>query len=30
MLDMIDHAEKLKSLDPFICKSMRMTCCESI
>jgi hypothetical protein len=29
MLDMIDHAEKLKSIDPFICKSMRMTCCES-
>ena len=29
MLDMIDHAEKLKSIDPFICQSMRMTCCES-
>ena len=29
MLDMINYAEKLKSIDPFICKSMRMTCCES-
>jgi hypothetical protein len=29
MLELIDHAEKLKSIDPFICKSMRMTCCES-
>ena len=29
MLELIAHAEKLKSLDPFICKSMRMTCCES-
>ncbi len=29
MLELIDHAEKIKSLDPFICKSMRMTCCES-
>lgn len=28
MLEMINHAEKMKSLDPFICKSMRMTCCE--
>ena len=30
MLDMIDHAEKMKSIDPFICQSMRMTCCESV
>ena len=29
MLEVINHAEKLKSIDPFICKSMRMTCCES-
>ena len=29
MLELINYAEKLKSLDPFICKSMRMTCCES-
>ena len=29
MLELINHAEKLKSIDPFICKSMRMTCCES-
>ena len=28
ILDMIDHAENMKSIDPFICKSMRMTCCE--
>ena len=29
MLELINYAEKLKSIDPFICKSMRMTCCES-
>ena len=29
MLELIAHAEKLKSIDPFICQSMRMTCCES-
>ena len=30
LLEMIDHAEKMKSIDPFICQSMRMTCCESV
>ena len=29
MLDMIKHSENIKSIDHFICKSMRMTCCES-
>jgi len=29
MLELINYAEKLKSIDPFICKSMRMTCCEA-
>ena len=28
MLDMIKYAGNMKSIDQFICKSMRMTCCE--